>query len=203
MRDSVMFPFHSILAANLAAGVANFNATPAALSNRALIEADCWAHFRIPRLAFRLHPASTSASNSAQVAGFIGGVQDTPPTTITQVGELLPSCCMAADATVPSEWIRVPRTDLAGPLPWYKTIAGTADATEESPGNLIVAGNATDAYFLELRGVFEFKTSVSAGNTPLEVALRKQLREERTLAMIANERKSILKVLGTPTSPAK
>ena len=131
--DSATFPFHTLYSTVLSAGVLPIAVTPVGLSPRASIEADCWAHFRLKRLAFRLFPASTAASNVGQGAGFIGGIQDTPPTTITQVMELLPSTYIGADQTCPTEWVHVPRSDLAGPIPWYKTVAGTADPTEESP----------------------------------------------------------------------
>jgi len=193
-RDSTSIPFHSILNGALVAGGVSVAASPVGLSARAGTEADAWAHFRIKRLAFRQLP--TSPITGIQVCGFIGGVQDTPPANVSDAAELLPSCVKGIGQTVPTEWVRVSSGDLAGPFPWYKSIAGTADSTEESPGTIILRGTGTDTFTIELRGIFEFKTSVATANTPAMVQLRSKVREERLASMTSQERAVLLKILG-------
>lgn len=192
-RDSTLVPFHSLFSGVLVAGVASFTASPV-LSGRAATEADAWAHFRFKSLMFRQLP--TSPITGPQVLGFVGGVQDTPPGTPSAVAELLPSNVKGVGQTVPTEWTRVNKTDLAGPFPWYKSVAGTADPTEESPGAIVLAGTGTDTYIFEMRGVFEFKTSVGTANTPAMVALRSKVREERLATMTNAERGVLLRILG-------
>lgn len=191
--DSEVLPFHVVSAFPLVAGVQNIATIPGGLSARAGAVADTWAHYRIKKLKFRLHP--TEAAGLAQAAGFCGGVQDTQPATILQIGELIPSTVLAGDTTHPTEWVNVPRQDLAGPLPWYKTVAGAADPTEEQPGIICIAGTGTDAVLFEARGVYEFKTSVNTANTPAEMALRAELRAARLARMREVERAKLLTVL--------
>lgn len=199
-RDSSTIPFHSIASGALVSGGVAILANPAGLSPRCSIEADAWAHFRLLSLKFRMLP--TSPITGLQVAGFVGGVQDTPPATVSDTAELLPSTVKGVGQTTPTEWVKVPRADLAGPFPWYKAIAGAADPTEESPGNLILRGTGTDTYSLELRGVFEFKTSVSTANTPAAILLRQRAREERLSNMTQAERGVLLKILGGAATAA-
>lgn len=200
--DSCIMPFHFINTTALSGGgILTFILSPnASVSPRALIEADTWAHFRVRSFSFRIHPSGTLGP---LVAGFQGGIQDTLPATIAQVSELLPSTVLGTAATVPSEWVRVSKEELAGPLPWYKTIPGTADATEESPGIVCLSGGASEALVLEMRGTFEFKTAVSALNTPMFANMRMRLREERARVTFASERDLLLKILGTVPSPPR
>jgi len=191
-------PFHYLYQQALVAGVASATANPSGLSPRALVEADTWMHFRLTQLQFRIHP-SAAASGAAQLAGFVGGVQDTPPGTILAVAELLPSTVLGSRATSPSAWVRVPKSELAGPIPWYKTITGTADATEEYPGQLIFVGTGTETITVETRGVFEFKGSVATANTPAALKLREELRELRQSRAHEAERLRLLSVLGRST----
>jgi hypothetical protein len=176
-KDSSVYPFHGIATAALTAGVYNFVVSPSAMSNiipRVLVEADTWAHFRMNSFRFRILRTGTVASVLAY--GYAGGVQDSPPGTIGQIGELLSSSVLAGTNTVPGDWVRVSKTELAGPLPWYKTIPGTADPTEEAPGVVIVAGTGTEGFCIEVMGVIEFKIALSTINTPEAVFLRDRLR---------------------------
>jgi hypothetical protein len=91
--------------------------------------------------------------------------------------------------------VNIPRADLAGPLPWYKSLPGTADATEESPGALVFAGGVTAIIAVEIRGVIEFKTSLNTGNTPEEVLLRKKIKELRLQRELAREGEQFRRVL--------
>jgi hypothetical protein len=193
-RDSTLIPFHSLFSGSLVSGGVSISASPVGLSGRAGVEADAWCHFRINSLRFRLLP--TSPITGLQVAGFIGGVQDTAPATTADMAEVLSSTIKGVGQTVYSEWVKVTRQELAGPFPWYKSIAGAADPTEESPGTLILRGTGTDTYTLEVRGVFEFKTSVSTANTPAALQLRKRVREERLANLVLAERDILMKILG-------
>lgn len=193
-------PFHYAQQGAFVAGVFNSLLTPA-LFPRVALEADVWAHFRVRKLAFRLLP--TSPSTVAQASGYIGGVQDTNPSSYTMVTELLSSCVKGVGQTTPSNWVHVSRKELAGPFPWYKTVAGSADATEESPGSICTVGTGTEAFNLEFKGVFEFKTGVNSANTPLEVKLRELVRKQRVDMARAAEREVLLKILSTASDSQK
>jgi len=194
-KDSCLMPFHSISTGALAAGVVSFPLAPLAFS-RVTLEADVWAYFRVRKLQFRLLPTSPSTVNMA--AGYIGGVQDTTPATLLQVVELLSSCVKGVGQTVPSNWCRPSRSELAGVFPWYKTVLGTADPTEEAPGVICIVGTGTESYSVEYRGVFEFKTAVNASNTPMSLKYRALMRAERQQIDAAKQRDAILKVLAIP-----
>jgi len=185
-------PFHFVLQTNFSSGAFSGVLVPAVFP-RVGTEADAWAHFRVLALKFRLHPVG--GITASQVFGFVGGVQDTPPATIATGSEVLSSIYFGGDTTVPSEWCSVPKLDLAGPLPWYKTVAGTTDATEESPGWFFGAGSGSDSLVVEFRGLFEFKTSLATANTPVALQARQLLRQERVAAEIARERDLLLKIL--------
>jgi len=201
-RDSQVLEFHGLYAGSLTAGAAAISMNPvaASYSSRVQAEADAWCHYRIKQLRFRLHPTPSTAG--IQACGFVGGVQDTAPATVATVMELLPSAYMGVEQTVPTEWIRVSPSELAGPLPWYKAIAGAADSTEESPGLFCVAGTGTEAFAIELRGVFEFKTAAATANTPLGRQLITRRREERLAVERERERARIVGVLASPQVPA-
>lgn len=205
-KDTTIMPFHTLISTAETAGAASVLGNPAGLGNsgRLLTEADGWAHFRLRKLSFRLHPQTGMAAQFT-VAGWVGGIQDTPPATAGAVTDLIPSCVEAQDATVPTEWVKVPKSDLSGPLPWYKTVAGTADATEEAPGQISIAGSGTDVFVLEIRGVIEFKVSVATANTPAEIALRAKLRQDRLANAKEAAQRRVLATLGCqpvlPTQP--
>lgn len=199
--DSETCPFHVVTLLTLSAGgayAANLNPTTMA-STRLAAEADNWAHFRMRSLKFRIFPQSATPAPPCSV-GFVGGVQDTAPATLGTVGELLPSAFMSGAQSVPSDWVSVRKNELAGPLPWYKTIPGTADATEEAPGVIVAGGTANGLIYLEMRGVVEFKTSVAPANTPAEVAMRAKLRAERVARVKQAEKEKLLAVLSVTSS---
>jgi hypothetical protein len=201
LKDTEILPFHTIVAGSLTSGTVAIQAAPQGLSGRAATVADAWAHFRLKKLKFRLHP--TASHTAGLAAGYVGGVQDTLPSTVATIGDLLPSCVRGNGSLtmVPTEWVNVPRSDLAGPLPWYKSLAGAADPTEEQPGYLVLgSAGTTDPYILEIRGVFEFKTAVAAANTPSLVALRAKVREDRILLQKDLEKRRLLAAL-TPLTP--
>lgn len=208
VKDGCFVPFHFVVSGALVAGVSGFLVSPnATLSPRSATEADAWAHFRVSSFKFRLRVDPGVANATDLAAGFVGGIQDTSPATVAAVTELIPSVYLAGGETVPSEWCVVPKADLAGPLPWYKTIPGTADATEEAPGAISVCGNGTSAFAVEVRGVFEFKVSVATANTPKAVALRRELSTLRTEHALELQRDRLLAALaprsvGTVPAPA-
>lgn len=199
-RDSELLPFHFLSTVTLSGGTSSFSLNPSALvgTTRIPAVADTWAHFRVKKFAYRMHPR-TSLTGPASAA-FVGGVQDTLPGSLAQVMELLPAAFISNQATVPTEWIHVKKQELSGALPWYKSLIGTADATEEAPGVMSFVGSGTDVLYVEFRGIYEFKTSVSTGNTPQEAILRAKLREERILLHRDRERTKLLSALAVPTA---
>ncbi len=198
-RDGTTVPFHQLVTATFTSGAYANLFNPTNLSSRVLQEADAWAHFRLLHLKMRLHPSSRTSN---QVLGWVGGVQDTPPATPTAIAELIPSAIMASGATVPTEWISVPQADCRGPFPWYKSLLGTADPTEESPGAIVIAGTGSEAFTLELRGALEFKTAVSPVNTPAAARLREELRFAHLSVLRERARLRLLSSL-SPTVPSQ
>jgi hypothetical protein len=77
---------------------------------------------------------------------------------------------------------------------------GTADTTEEAPGYLVFAGTGTDVIVMEVRAVFEFKTSVGSANTPMETKLLTEIRDLRRQAVVDAEKKALLRVLAPSTA---
>ncbi len=202
-RDTDKVPVHFMTPVVLAAGAGNLQLSPSGLSSystRLLAEADSWAHFRVLSLAFRIHPDTTVAA--AQAAGFVGGVQDTLPTSVPSIMELLPSAYLGQRQTTPTDWIRVSQSELAGPLPWYKSVNGTSDTTEEAPGYLVFAGGGTNTVTLELKAVVQFKTSVAPANTPAAIALLRQRRSLREAVASARARETVSRVLTGARGPS-
>ena len=192
-------PFHGYVSAALVSGTASAQVSPSGLAGiapRVLVEADTWAHFRVRSLALRLH--RNNATTGAQAIGFVGGVQDTLPSTVAQISELLSSAICGDQLTVPGEWVRPRAEELAGPFPWYKSVNGAADGTEEGPGYIVIAGNTTEVYSYEVRGVIEFKTAISTSNTPAEVRLLGQLRALRLAQTQARNRAAVTRLLTGP-----
>ncbi len=199
--DNTVVPIHALLQTTLGGGGTfgtglNPNLLGTLCSQRLLVESDAWAHYRILDFKFRIH---RDVCTGLQAVGVVGGVQDTNPGTVQQIMELLPSTVMLANYTKPSDWITVSKSELAGPLPWYKTVPGTADTTEEYPAALMMFGPATDVIDVEIIARYEFKTSVSPANTPEEAQLVARLREIRKQQAIRTEKSRLLQVLTGPT----
>jgi hypothetical protein len=191
-------PFHQILTGTFSSGVAGINVRPNDANfsaTRLGVLADAYAHFRVRELKFRLHPSP--GASASQAVGYVGGVQDTAPATVTAVGELLSSTAFGGDSTVPSSWVKPTKEELSGPLPWYKSIAGSADTTEEQPGQIIVAGNASEGFMLEIEGVVEFKVSVGTGNTPAQLQLLSELRRLRQREADEKARTEVIRSLAS------
>jgi len=199
-KDSQVLPFRAHLSTTLTAGTFNFNLNPSSLASfatRVGAVADSWCQYRVVKLRFRLRIPISAGITNQQAAGFVGGVQDTPPSTVATVSELLPSCLLDKNQTVPSDWVKVSPADLAGPLPWYKAIAGAADPTEESPGLICIAGVGTDTALLEMEGVYMFKAAAATANTPAAVELLREMRLERSRQQRERERLALIKSLAS------
>ncbi len=205
-RDSSVETFHGIISSSSAAtqelinlNPTNMNVAPASFTRIPAV-ADNWAQFRVLALRFRLH---SIGSSNAVAAGFVGGVQDTPPSTAAQVLELLPSTYLGPSQQVPTKWVNVPRKDLAGPLSWYKTVLGTADATEESPGVLVITHTTMVFCAVEVYITYEFKAAVAPGNTPAAAAILREVAAERRRLHQEVQRQRLLGVLtGSAQSPS-
>ncbi len=194
-RDSERIPVHGLISQALTAGVASIQLSPSGLSTwstRLASIADNWAHFRVLRFKFRIHHGAITGDTAM---GYLGGIQDTPPANSTSLLEVMPATYQGTTYTKPSDWVNVPRKDLQGPFPWYKSINGTADTTEEAPGILRICGNGTDVVVAEFFGEFECKTSVAPANTPAAVKLRLSLVEERKREARARRRTELVSLL--------
>lgn len=205
--DGCLVPFHYLYTLSGGSAAAQLSLLPASFP-RVLIEADAWAHFRVTKLAFRLLPPANNDAAGTLImaaAGFCGGMEDTPPATLATISELIPSCFMPGHQQTPSAWIRVSKKELQGPFPWYKTIQGTVDTTEESPGQMcfLINSNTTSTLYVEFKGVFEFKTSIASGNTPMYLEFLKKVREERVKKRDDEDRGKLLRVIASASNTAK
>lgn len=194
--DSSESVFHFQWLGALVSGTAalTLNSTGlATLSTRFLAQADSWVFFRYKKFRFRMHCANTSAN---QAVGFIP-LTDAGPSTIAQLMELSCSAYMDQTQTVPSEWHNVNSNDLRGPFPWYRTIDGTFDSSEEYPARMVIVGTGTDAYSIEFYATVEFKEGAAPANIPFDLALLKQKRQDRIDREIAKQRVKLLALLAT------
>lgn len=201
-------PFHGVWDPSSAVSQELLNLNPtnmaAAGFTRLASVADNYASFRIKSLRFRLHPLIVTATSDAAVC-FTGAVQDTSPTSVAQVMEVLPSLLMVMYRTTPTEWKEVPKADLCGPLPWYKSLLGTADPTEESPGLIVLVKAATALMgpSVEIEGVYEFRSAIAPANTPMLLKLQAEVAAARRTAVIQREREALLRVLAPSPSTGK
>lgn len=228
-RDRIVMPFHVVYRQGVVATnqVFNFVLNGNALG-RASTVADSWALFRLKKLRFRIMPVAVTAtvgSPPTYVAiGYVTSIPDTNPATFGQVTELTNSTLIAITATngsiaisdgqtMPSNWVEISGDDLHGPFPWYKSIPGTADATEEAPGQISVAYDAvaptsyTGTFAIEVEGVVEFKGGVDIvqSGTSLDSELLAKVRADRIERARMVERTKILSILAPPeqNQPAK
>ena len=172
-------PFRSFIATALSGGVSTIPVSPNSnLCTRLLALADNYAQYRFLDLKYRMF--RVSGATSVQAAAFISGVTDTGPSSILTGVETGNATILGAIQTVPSDWVNVPRSILAGQLPYYKTVVGSPDAIDEIQGNLYLLGTGTENVHVEVRGTIEFKQPVDAANTPsLEVRARRILEKEK------------------------
>lgn len=198
LKDHSILEFHGLWQTTIGAGgftTLRFNPQQLAIFPRVLACADNWAHFRVRKLKFRLLP---SPKDNICAAGFVGGVEDTPPATVVTLSEVLNTVFMPGQGvqTVPSSWAIPSKEELSGPLPWYKAVEGAADPTDESPGVISVCGAATDPFVLEMLFTLEFKTAVDPANTPAAVSLRRDLLVMRQERMLAREKAHLERLVG-------
>jgi hypothetical protein len=198
VKDSVIEDLHVVAPVTMSSGSSFSLFSLALFPTRGAALADQYTHVRFLKMKFRLHVPNVAPASQPAMMGYIGGVQDVAPATVAQIGELLPSTVFGSRQTVPSNWVNVPRADLAGALPWYKTIAGGADATEEAPGYICFFAGTTDILLYEIFARVECKTAVAAGNSPVEVELREKLRLMRLQSAVDSSRKRLLGVLSPP-----
>lgn len=192
--------FRYVINAALVSGLANTVVSPQ-MTPRATTEADGWCWYRVKALKFRLFSLTNSAT-----AGFVEGVPDSLPSTIASVNELLRAVQhQGSTETTWSNWVKVSATSLAGALPWYKTVPGSATEEEEVAGTIAIAGTGTNTFSLEFFVTFEFKGPVATVNTPAMVDLQVRMRAERQRAAAIKRRDTLLADLGpTPSlSPTK
>jgi len=159
--------------------------------------ADAYVYFRYKKFMFRSHPAN----NTAMAMGFVP-VVDGNPASVGQVMELLSSTFAEPSVTKPGEWVNVRKEELAGPFPWYKTVDGTPDVTEEYPGSVILRGTGADPFTIEFRCVVELKEGVATANTPQELELVRRRREMRVAAVVNTQRKGLIEALKPVPVPA-
>jgi len=145
--------------------------------------------YRITELEFRLHPVS--GRTTVQAAGYFPGVVDNQPTQPAAVLESLNATMIGTGATQPTGWVKVRGDALKGYFPWYKTVQGSLDISEEVQGNIFVVGTGTETYSIELRGWAEFKNPVATGSTPLS-------RQQRSVQLALKQRETLLKALASP-----
>jgi len=148
---------------------------------RILDIADTYECFRVLKCRFRLQVQGTA---TVIASGFYPGVTDTAPASAELISENTYSSWMGSGQTIPSTWETLPKAILAGYFPWYKTVAGTPDPSEEAPGSWYTVSTASSTAYLEVQGVFEFKGPVNSGATPMERARLAAVREKQRLLQI-------------------
>lgn len=159
---------------------------PLNMGDRASGLSDSYANFRLKSLRFRLHP--TSGANG--VGFLVGSANTTPPGTLPVLAEIVPSTYSLGQETVCSNWVVVSKSDLAGPLPWYKT--QTTTGNDEFPGYLVTIGVNQD---VEYFAAIEFKGSVDPANTPAWQEFRRKYREEVAMRQAQAERDRLVSIL--------
>lgn len=199
VKDSTRVPFHYIVSS---AAVSNVAYLPVnnSLAPRLTTEADAWALFKVASLKFRLHPSS----GNDLIAGLFTGVADTPPGSFAAVSELISSALSAGSSSVPTEWVTPSASELAGYFPWYKTVPGSLDASEEAPCTIALwSASASGTFALELRGEYVYRDAIATANTPELVALRAKVRAEQRKLRADAERRQVLDLLaGKPGGSA-
>jgi hypothetical protein len=180
-RDTVSIPFH-FHALGAAAAVAVSVSPNAAFSPRLAAIGDDFDEYRVTKLQFRILPGG-AASAATSAACYQPGIVDTPPATALTISESINTTLLGGGQTVPTKWSSVPAGVLAGMHPWYKTVPGTPEASEELQGG-IYAFLAVTGGVLEWQGVCEFRAAIAAGNTPLERALAARRREKKRITSL-------------------
>jgi len=162
------------------------------MGDRATGISDSYANFRLKSFRFRLHP-----NGQLGAAGFlVGSANTTPPSTVTTLMEIIPALICVPDLQIMTNWVVVPKTDLAGPLPWYKT--QTVSGNDEFPGFLV---NVGASMFIEYFATIEFKGAVDPANTPAYQEFRRKVRDESDTRRANQERDRLLLLLAAKGNP--
>lgn len=155
------------------------------LGTRLGLIADEFETYRFTEVKFRLHPLLTLAADLIAMS-YLPGVVDATP-SFTSLNEVVDSVYISGQATVPSEWRTVTKSELRSNI-WYKSIPGAASDWDEQQGTFRIASaaNANVAVYFEIRGVCEFCGAADPGATPAMRLLGRQLKErERLLKLLA------------------
>ncbi len=197
--DTVSELFTVEISGALAAGVAVLAVAPvASFCPRASAIADTYAMYQVRKLRFRLLKVTVTGT---MAACYIAGITDNGPATVTAASESHAHVFNTVSQVVHSNWVKVPRGDLRGMHPWYKTVPGTPETAEESAGSIYFVGTGTDSYAIEMQVQFAFRDAVSTTDTPVAVELRRLLREEIWRARREKERKELLTQLAPLPPP--
>lgn len=198
-------------AGTVTTGVASISLNPTNYSTRAAAIADSFQLFRIVGCRFRMHPLGFPASlaQASLMAGYVPDFVDTQPAGFSSLGEYGQVAYMAGISTgagsnnvpcqtVASNWVSVPRTILAGSLPWYKAVPGAPDSWDEVAGTIYITEDGTTGsvsrFLLEIQTTYEFKGATDPVTTP---AMRAQAAERR-------EREKIMRLIAsTPSGGVK
>jgi len=187
--------FAGILSITYVGGLSTVQLSPnSTLSARAASIADNYALYRVTALRFRIrHTDSTMSAN--QLVTFIPGITDTSVASVAPASETGRYSYLSINESVPAPWCIVPRAELMGMHPWYKTVPGTVESAEEIVGNLFCVGTGVENCKLEVAGTFEFKDPVAASETPVIAKLSMAIREERRRLALDAERRRLLSAL--------
>ncbi len=189
--DSTKVTIHQRYAPGITPNALPLN--PINMGDRATSLSDNYANFRLVSFRFRLHPVSAFVS-----CGYAtGSANTTPPSTAQTIMELVPSTYILSAQTCPTGWVVVPKGDLAGPMPWYKT--QTTTGNDEFPGALVTTNAGAD---VEYYAVLEFKGGIDPANTPAWQEYRRKYREEVSSRLVAAERDRIVAILAMKGSTA-
>jgi len=191
LRDTVSVAFHNLVVAVFTTSGQLIVSPNSTLSARLAAIADDFSEYRFKSLEFRLHPDAIATQVCAVT--YLPGIVDTPPATLADISQELCVAYQVLGMSIPSEWKRVPAGVLAGMHPWYKTVPGTPEASEEQQGVLCYfeSSGGQSAEYIEIRGVCEFRGAVAAGNTPLDRALATRRREKaRIMGLLAADTSS-------------
>jgi hypothetical protein len=167
--------FRSFGAVVTAANIATVPLNAAGLgtvSTRFAAMLDQYGLYRLKSFKFRI----LKGTAEVQAAAVLSDYQDSTGSTPAQIDESLNSQVYMAAETCRLPFVNVPRSILAGALPWYKSIPGSIDSWEEVPASLICFTTAAVGQVLiEQEWEAEFKDQVPPANTP-EARLSREAR---------------------------
>ncbi len=203
--SSSVMTFHRHTLQTMSSGTGSLAFTPGALGQRFQAEADAWTLFRLLSAKFRIFGDSTLAVATPAACGVVEGVPDTLPTTVATITDLLPSVThMGANQSRWSQWVTIPKSMLAGQIPWYQTSAGTFPSVAEVPCTFVFVGGSTSAVIaLEILWTAQFKSQVPTTSTPMQLALAERIRAERLLHKQMTEKRKMMELLSSSTSAAR